>query len=73
VKIPDFAKNINILALTSKLGGETRGRIRVEEIGFNQPWEGKSQSLLLPLFEHAQNLLDHLPVFQADGQKDSLH
>jgi hypothetical protein len=34
---------------------------------------GHEQSLCLLLFEQAQNLLDHFPVFQADGQKNGFH
>jgi hypothetical protein len=29
--------------------------------------------LSLPFFELTQNLLDHLPVLQADGEKDGFH
>ena len=42
-----------------------------------KPWSypcGKhGQSLRVLLFELTQDLLDHLPVFQTDGQKDGFH
>jgi hypothetical protein len=42
-----------------------------------KPWSypcGKhGQSLRILLFELTQDLLDHLPVFQRDGQKDGFH
>ena len=31
------------------------------------------ESLHVRLFELTQDLLDHLPVFQAEGQKDGFH
>ena len=34
---------------------------------------GDGQTLRVLLFEFAQDLFDHLPVFQTDGQKNGFH
>ena len=38
-----------------------------------EPFGEHGHFLLLLLFELAQDLLDHLPLFQADGQEDGFH
>ncbi len=40
---------------------------------FDQPHGERGKSLGHNLLELIQDLLDHLPVFQADGQKDGFH
>ena len=70
-----LAKIAIFLALNPKLGENPgkKGWDGVEETVLINRAGGEGQSLCLLFFEPAQDLLDHLPVFQADGQEDGFH
>ena len=73
---PRLARSAIFLALNSKFGGKITERTRwdfADETAFDQLRGERGQSLGLLPFDFAQDLLDHPPVFQPDGQEDDLH